>query len=67
LQRRTSGVGKALALGVTIAAKIQNQAPHGIRRAAAVAVEFLPIAIPGYRLILDEGVDQIGNGAFGIW
>ena len=42
LQRRAGGVGKPLALGIAVAAQVQHQPAHGIRRIAAVAEQIVP-------------------------
>ena len=49
LQRGAGGVGKPLPLGVAIAAQIQHQPAHRIRRIAAVAEQLVPVAIAGRR------------------
>ena len=58
LQRGTGGIGKLLPLGIAIAAQIQHQVPHRIRRIAAVAEHIVPILIAGDALILLEGLNQ---------
>src|ERR1019366_4022851 len=42
LERGAGGVGKLLALGIAITAKIKNKASHGIRRIPAVAEHAAP-------------------------
>ena len=61
LQRRAGGVRKALPLGVRVAAQIQHQPSHRIRRIAAVAEQLLPVAIARDGLVLHERADQIGE------
>src|SRR5690348_12803503 len=61
LQSGAGGVGKALALLVAIAAEIEDQTAHGIRRIEAVAENRVPIRITLGRLVLAKRLEQIGE------
>ena len=59
LQGRAGGVGEPLPLRVGVAAEVQHQPAHRIGGVAAIAEQFVPIAIARHGLVLHEGVDQV--------
>ena len=61
LQRRASGVGKPLALGVAIAAQIQHQPADGIGRIAAILEHVVPGFVALHGLVLAKGREQIAK------
>src|SRR6266851_1906621 len=65
LKRGASGVGKTLALFVTIAAKIEDQASDGIGGIDAIIQHRIPSGIALYGLVLAKGLEQIGKGLLG--
>ena len=66
LQRGASVVGKPLPLGIAIAAQVQHQMPHRIRRIAAVAQQIVERLVAADTLILPERGQQIGELCLGI-
>jgi hypothetical protein len=61
LQCSASGVGKALALVVTIAAQIEDEAPDRIGGIEAIIQHRIPSGTALYGLILAKGLEQIGK------
>src|ERR1017187_2731929 len=61
LQSRASGVGKPLPLLIGMAAQVEHQAAHRIRRIAAISQYFVPVAVARDGLILHESLDQVGK------
>ena len=61
LQRGAGVIGKLLALGVAVAAEIQHQAAHRIRRIHAVIEHSVPGGIALHALVLSKGPQQIAE------
>ena len=65
LQRGAGVVGKLLALGIVIAAQVEDEMPYGIRRVAAVGEHIVEGFETSDGLVLTEGNQQIGKLVFG--
>src|ERR1700740_3392671 len=62
LERRASEIGKPLAFGIPIAAKVENEAPHRIGGVEAITKNGLPRMVAVDGLVLAEGDEQIRKG-----
>src|SRR6266404_6612794 len=65
LQCSAGGVGELLALLITIAAEIENEAADWACRIDAIIQDRVPSGIPLDRLILAKGFEQVGEGLLG--
>src|SRR5260370_4469255 len=65
LQCSAGGVGELLALLITIAAEIENEAADGIRGIDAIVQDRVPSGITLHRLVLAKGFEQVGEGLLG--
>src|SRR5690242_18636722 len=61
LQGRTGGIGETLSFGVRIPAEIEHQPADRVRGIPAISEELFEIGVTRDALILDEGLDQIGE------
>ena len=65
LQGGAGGVGKRLALLVSVPAEIQDQSAHWIRGIAAIIEHALPIRVAMNGLVLPKRLQQVGKGLDG--
>ncbi len=59
LERGAGRIGKPLALGIAVPAKVEHQTSHGISRIAAVSEHAVPRGVTMHRLVLPKRHEQI--------
>jgi hypothetical protein len=62
LQGSARAVGKALALFVSIATDVEDDAAHRVGRVAAITEDVIERLVAMYRLVLPKGLEKIGEG-----